>query len=229
MTDGRDAASLRTDTGVAGIVVAGGRSERYNAGDKALAELDGRPLVARAIDALVPVADELVVNCRRDQRDAIASVLANAVADDADVAKPDYRFAVDSVSGRGPVAGLRAALREADATYAVTVPCDMPFLKPAFLSTLLSRGRDRTGAVAEFDGRVEPFPAAVHVRSGTAAATEAVAAGVGSLRDYVATLEPDVVPENEVRAHVTPRCFFDVDSRSDLRRARELVRGAPQR
>lgn len=209
--------SLRPDSGIAGVVVAGGRSDRFADGEKALARLNGRPLVAHVVDAVAPVVDEVVVNCRADQRDALADALEGSAFGAPDA--PEYRFAVDAVAGGGPVAGLRTGLRETVAAYAVTVPCDMPFLESAFLATLLSRAGDGTGAVAEFDGRVEPFPAAVHVRSATAAANEALEAGVGSLRDYLSSLAPTVIPEAETRAHVGPSCFFDVDTRADLRRA----------
>ncbi|PSP45582.1 molybdenum cofactor guanylyltransferase, partial [Halobacteriales archaeon QH_10_70_21] len=66
MTESRDRA---------GVVVAGGRSTRMGDREKAVVELAGQPLVARIADRLAAVTDEFVVNCRADQREAIAAAL----------------------------------------------------------------------------------------------------------------------------------------------------------
>ena len=84
----------------AGVVVAGGRSTRMGDREKAVVEVAGRPLVARVAEALSAVADELVVNCRPDQRDAIATALQGH----------DPVFAIDEDPDRGPVAGIATGL-----------------------------------------------------------------------------------------------------------------------
>ena len=58
------------------VIVAGGRSTRFGDDDKAVAPLSGTPMIRRVADRLEPVVDELVVNCRDDQRDAIEEALA---------------------------------------------------------------------------------------------------------------------------------------------------------
>ena len=47
--------AAHVDTGRAGLILAGGRSERFPTIDKALAPLDGRPLLGHVADALAPV------------------------------------------------------------------------------------------------------------------------------------------------------------------------------
>ena len=96
LTDGEAAVTHgdgTADTGRTGIVLAGGRSERFPTVDKALAPLDGEPLVHHAAATLAPVVDDLVVNCRRDQREAFAEALAEF----------DPAFAIDAVPDRGPL------------------------------------------------------------------------------------------------------------------------------
>ena len=48
------------ESGITGIVLAGGRSRRFGS-DKLASDVGGRPLVEHAIDALATVADEVVV------------------------------------------------------------------------------------------------------------------------------------------------------------------------
>jgi len=131
-----DAAATHADTGRAGVILAGGRSERFPTIDKALAPLDGTPLLRRVADALSPTVEELIINCRRDQQAAFAEVISS-----------DPRFAIDPVADRGPLAGLRTALSATEATYAAILPCDMPFVPAGFIEYLFGQAQHQTGAV----------------------------------------------------------------------------------
>ncbi|GAB3419854.1 molybdenum cofactor guanylyltransferase [Haloparvum alkalitolerans] len=201
----------KPDTGIAGVVLAGGRSRRFPPGDKALATLDGRPLVAHAVDALLPAVDEVVVNCRADQRAALADALDPLLT----------RFAVDDREDAGPVAGLAAALSATEARYAAVLPCDRPAVGTALLARLLSAVRGESGAVPRFDGRRQPFPLVVHVRVGRSTSRRMLDAGA-SLASLLAELDPVEVPETEVRALAPATAFTDVDDPADLRRLEAL-------
>ena len=201
----------KADTGRAGIVLAGGRSTRFPTVDKALAPLNGKPLLWHAVSSVAPAVDELIVNCRRDQRETFAEELSEF----------PVRFAVDQIPDRGPLVGLRTALAETSATYAAVLPCDMPSVPAAFLDFLFARARNRTGAVARFEGRVQPFPAVVHVRAATAACREAEANGDDRLDAFVSAVDPHTVPERVVRAHVDPEAFRNINTHDDLAAVRD--------
>ena len=88
---------------ILGVVLAGGKSTRFGS-DKALAELDGRTLIARAVDALSLWCEYVVVVGRET---APAPTL------------PDWPRA-----NMGPLAGLAAALHLArDEGYAAVLSC----------------------------------------------------------------------------------------------------------
>lgn len=102
-----------------GAVLAGGQSRRFGS-DKALAEVDGRQLIALAVEALSGWCDHVVIT-GRDFGPAPCL--------------PDWPRA-----GMGPLAGLAAALRyAADEGYAAILSCgvDCPGL-PQDLPGLLS-------------------------------------------------------------------------------------------
>lgn len=199
---------MRADVRRSGVVLAGGRSTRFGGGDKALATLDGDPLVRHVASAVEPVVDELVVNCRPDQ------------ADDFDLALTDLSvpvaFAFDPICDRGPLFGLRTALRHANGAYALAAPCDMPWLSTPLLEHLLSTAVGSTGAVLRWRGRLRPFPCAVHVRSGLVSCSEVLRDGGRDLREFLDTLAPAVVPERVAQAHGAPSILRDVDSPVDL-------------
>lgn len=93
---------------VLGAVIAGGQSSRFGS-DKALAPIDGRPMIEHVMAALRPWVDELAICGRTYGEDRYL---------------PDYPNA-----GLGPLAGFNAALRYAAANgfgAVVTVPCDTP-------------------------------------------------------------------------------------------------------
>ncbi|TQQ80211.1 molybdenum cofactor guanylyltransferase [Halonotius roseus] len=205
--------AAHADTGRAGLILAGGRSERFPTIDKALAPLDGRPLLGHVADALAPVVDERVINCRRDQQAAFAE----AVGD-------DPRFAIDPVGDRGPLSGLRTALAATEATYAAVVPCDMPFVPAGFIEYLFGQARHNTGAIPRVDGRQRSLPAVVHVRAAAAACEDARRHDEG-LAAFVSALDPVVVPERAVTAHVGSAAFANIDTHEDL----AAVRGEGRR
>lgn len=104
---------------ILGCVLAGGRARRFGS-DKALAELDGQTLLARAVETLALWCNAVVV-VGRDE--APAPTL------------PDWPR-----PGMGPLGGIAAALRHARKTgYDAVLSCgvDAPFL-PGNLPELLS-------------------------------------------------------------------------------------------
>ncbi len=88
---------------ILGVVLAGGLSSRFGS-DKALAELDGRTLISRAVDALSGWC-EMVVIAGRETGPAPCI--------------PDWPHA-----GMGPLGGIAAGLRHArDLDYATILTC----------------------------------------------------------------------------------------------------------
>ena len=101
-----------------GAVLAGGRSTRFGS-DKALALLDGKPLIEHAIDALAAQVDAVIV-CGRE-------------GGIPDRPAPDL----------GPLGGINAALHAALAQgfdAVLTCPCDLPLLPPGLAGSLVGGG-----------------------------------------------------------------------------------------
>jgi len=110
-----------THSNTLGAIVAGGASSRFGS-DKALALLDGQPLIAHAQAALERCIGTVVV-CGRSWGGLLALD---------DVPAP----------GLGPLGGIAAALshaREAGLTHVLTIGCDMPHVPHALLADLIAR------------------------------------------------------------------------------------------
>ena len=105
-----------------GAVLAGGQSRRFGS-DKALAELDDRPLIAHAAAALQPHVDAVAI-CGR--------IFGGYIA------LPDR-----PTPGLGPLGGLAAALRHAsdnDFDAVLSIGCDVPALPAGLVETLVVVG-----------------------------------------------------------------------------------------
>jgi molybdopterin-guanine dinucleotide biosynthesis protein A len=193
----------------AGVIVAGGRSTRMGDREKAVVELAGQPLVARIADRLAAVTDELVVNCRADQRDVIASALGDR----------SRTFAVDEEPDRGPVAGIATGLRAAEASCAAVVACDLPFLDPELLAYLFERAAGRDAAVPKPSEWFEPLHAVYRPEPMVAACEEALTEGDVRIIEPLFSLDYDVVERAALLEHGSLDSFESVDTPADLRTA----------
>ncbi|MEZ3162761.1 molybdenum cofactor guanylyltransferase [Halorubrum sp. RMP-47] len=220
-----------------GAILAGGRSTRFGGADKAVAPLAGVPMIRRVADRLAgtddpvppgadrvggdPVVDELVVNCRPDQREAIAEALGG-------VPLP-VRWALDEEPDRGPLAGIRNACRVASDRYAAVVACDMPFVDPGFLAALRETAAtaDAEAAVPRLDDRWYQTTQAVYATGPAAAAcARALDRGDGKILAMLERLDEVVVDDETIRSITTADTFADVDTASDLADAERAVAAA---
>lgn len=104
------------DIQVTGLVLAGGASRRMGR-DKALIELDGKPLIQIVVEKMAQVCNEVLIVAGDTQ--SYKGVGVPVVAD---------RF-----RGVGVLGGLHAGLAAANNELTLAVGCDMPFLNPNLL------------------------------------------------------------------------------------------------
>jgi molybdopterin-guanine dinucleotide biosynthesis protein A len=194
-----------------GVVVAGGRSTRFGDADKAVADLAGTPMVRRVADRLVPVVDELVVNCRRDQRASIESAMVGYPL--------PVRYAVDPEADRGPMAGIMVGLREADGEYAVVVACDMPFVDADFLAHLFDCAAGHDAAVPRPDEWYQTTQAVYRAAAMAAACRRALDAGETKILAPLSDLDWVVVDDEATAEAAAAGTFRNVNTVDELRSA----------
>jgi molybdenum cofactor guanylyltransferase len=131
----------------AAAILAGGRATRLAGADKSGLVVGGRTILARQLDALDGLVDDVVLVGDHPAPNA------NAAADAAVAGLPRIP---DLAGGRGPLAGIQAALhRPSSAECTLIVACDLPFLSRPFLAHLITRavdGRDTVDAVVPRSG-----------------------------------------------------------------------------
>jgi molybdenum cofactor guanylyltransferase len=188
--------------GPIGVALAGGVGRRIG-GDKAIVELEGRPLLHYPLNVLRAVLDDVAVVAKP------STVLPGL---DADIA-----IWLEAEEPRHPLAGIVHALRCARGRPVVVVAGDMPFVTRSLVASLArERARGAVAVVPRAAGELQPLCARYDPRALTALAAGDFAA---PLRDVVAGLSPRIVewPDDEP--------FFNVNHPEDILQAAALLDG----
>jgi molybdenum cofactor guanylyltransferase len=139
----------------AALILAGGQARRFQNHpqwkDKALAKLDGKPLLVHAVQNLKGTVDEVIV-CVNDEsrRELYARTLKDWSL--------DAKFVVDQKVGRisGPMLAIFTGLKAAQADFCFTLPCDMPMMQPKVAEYMFGLAGDADVVVPMWpNGRLE--------------------------------------------------------------------------
>jgi molybdopterin-guanine dinucleotide biosynthesis protein A len=198
---------------ILGVILAGGRSQRFGGGDKGLAAVGGQSILSRVIDRFRPQVGALVLNAN-GEAERFAQFGLPVIADG------------DS-PGLGPLSGLLAGMdwaREhaSGARVIATVSADVPFLPCDLVKRLEAERNDGVG-IAESGGRRHPTIGLWPIRFRHAVA-DALARGALSVDRVAKDLNAVAVhvPMGEIGGtEIDP--FFNVNTRDDLAAARVLA------
>jgi len=141
----------------AALVLAGGKARRFQSKqeewqDKALAQLSGKPLLIHVVENVAAVVDEVVV-CVSDEtrKTNYAEALEKCNVS-------EVKFVVDEKISHvnGPTVAIMTGLKATQADCCVTIPCDMPFIKPEIINYLFDVTEGAQVAVPMWpNGRLE--------------------------------------------------------------------------
>jgi molybdopterin-guanine dinucleotide biosynthesis protein A len=187
--------------GVAAFILAGGKSTRMGM-DKAFVELDGRTLLARALEAARAVTSDVRIVGDAAKFAAFAPVVEDVFRE------------------CGPLGGIHAALRGFGTELNFMLAVDLPFVTPALIEFLIGRARGSAAAVtvARSAGRWQPL-CGVYRREFADVAEEALRAGRYKI-DALFEGRVQMVSEDELRA-----AGFSADMFRNLNTREELAAG----
>lgn len=189
------------------FVLAGGESSRMGR-DKAFLELDGRSLLARALE------------------------LARAASADVHVVGPRAKFArfgsvVEDVRpGCGPLGGIYSALLASSTELNLILAVDTPFIQPVFLDYLREQAEAGSAVVTlpRIGGRYQTL-CAVYRRAFAEPAGRALERGLYKIDPLFAEVELRCIEEPELaRLAFDPRMFDNLNTDEEWRRAQERAR-----
>ncbi len=190
-----------------GIVLAGGAARRFGS-DKLVADLDGRPLLRHAVDAVARRSGSVVVAVQPGSLPGLGGPPPTV----------PVRFVEDPIPDGGPLVGLAAALEATTTDTALVIGGDMPSVPASVLDLLLHRlGTGADAAILLDEGAPRPLPMALRVAEARSAARMALAQGRRSLLAMLDELRVEAVPGVAWRS-VDPAgdALRDVDRPADL-------------
>jgi molybdopterin-guanine dinucleotide biosynthesis protein A len=127
----------------AAIILAGGQAERFQTAqgkwqDKALAILDGKPLLVHTVENVQGIVDEIIIVVNEESRKSkYKNVVAKYQIEDIRIVT-DIR--IDNLSG--PIIGILTGLKSSEADYCITIPADMPMINRKVADYLFNEIRD---------------------------------------------------------------------------------------
>lgn len=169
--------------GIAAFVLSGGKSSRMGS-DKALLELGGKSLIARAV--------ELASKMSRDV----------AIVGDPQKLAGFGRVITDVFPDRGPLGGIHAALSQSSADLNLILAVDLPFLRVGFLEFLLQQAQSSgaTVTVASTSGYFHPL-CACYRKSFLSVAEQALTEGRNKIDALFGHVTLRVITEEELSAN----------------------------
>ena len=180
---------------ISGVILAGGASRRMGR-NKALLELDGRPMVALVAERLRAEAREIII-----------------AADDVELYAPFADQCVpDQFAGVGTLGGIHAGLAAASHDLALVVGCDMPLLDPAVLRWFVGAAPGFDLVILRKGKWVEPLHA-LYRQTCLPAIEDAILAGRRRVISFFDAVRVRYVDPAEI-AHLDPdlRSFRNVNT-----------------
>ncbi len=187
---------------LSGFVLAGGRSSRMGT-DKAFLRFDGGTLLARALDLLQAITTEVRIVGPASKFAAYGAVVE------------------DVYMGRGPLAGIHAALSCSTTELNLILAVDLPFVTELLLRFIVEQARasDALVTVPRIAGGYQPL-CAVYRRQFASVAAAALEAGKNKIDALFAAANTRVLEEAELtRFAFTAAMFENLNTPEDLRRA----------
>lgn len=195
-----------------GIVLAGGRSSRLGH-DKVLEVVGSRSLLEQVISSISSLTDDIII------------VTANKQTIPELTDYPGLKIVTDIYPGKGPLGGIYTGLAASASLQNLVVASDMPFLNQALLRYMIQLSADFDLVVPRVGKLVEPLHA-VYTRKCLAPAEQLIKEDRLSILELFRLVRVRYVEAEEIESfdpqHLS---FFNINTRTDLKRAREMVRG----
>ncbi|MFQ6122072.1 MAG: molybdenum cofactor guanylyltransferase [Dehalococcoidales bacterium] len=194
------------------IILAGGKSLRLGR-DKAVEIVGKRSLLQQVLSCVSWLVSDII----------IVTVKERAVPQFIDY--PSLRVVTDIYPGKGPLGGIYTGLVISTSFYNLVVASDMPFLNQALLRYMIQLSPNFDIVLPRVGNLVEPLHA-VYAKSCLASIEQMLKQGKLSIRQLFSLVRVRYVEAAEIeRFDPKHLSFFNINTKADLEKARELARG----
>jgi len=190
------------------VVLAGGRGTRLGGTDKPGLIVGGQTLLGAVVSAVTSAGAGRVVVVGPERPGDLSTGAGGQV-----------RYAREDPPGRGPVAALACGLEQVSAPLIVLLAADLPFLRPAHVTRLLTAlaAQPAPGVVLLDDSARPQWLVSGWLAAELRGALDGYPGS--SLGGLLGPLDPVLLPDETAAGE--PPGWLDCDTAGDLRRARE--------
>ena len=192
------------------LILAGGMGSRLGYREKALIDINGRPLIELIIERLEKVVDSIIISVRdRAQGEMLEAALGRR-----------YRFAYDEHKNLGAISGILAGLSECEDEYCFVSACDMPFVNANVVDLLFEKSKNYDAAIPRWeDGFLEPLHAVYRCVTMIHETKKAIEKGEKIIIAPIFKMKVNYVPVNEIRK-LDPdlRTFININTSEDIQK-----------
>lgn len=135
---------MKAGSETTGIILAGGKSSRMGF-EKGTAMVQGKQMIEWAIEALQPVCRHLLIVSNSDLYQNM-----------------DLPVYEDIYKDSGPLGGIYTGLNHSTTNSNLILACDMPFVTPQVLQSLLDEAHGYEIVVPSVEGKLQPLCAYYH-------------------------------------------------------------------
>jgi molybdopterin-guanine dinucleotide biosynthesis protein A len=194
------------------VILAGGKATRLS--EKCFGLLGGKELVLHVFERVsMAVPDIVVVGKYARDVSRLQRVL------------PKAHVIHDEFPAQSPLVGLLCGLQALETGYVFAAACDMPFLEPKIIQSLLVQATGRDAAVPYSNGKLEPLCAVYNRISAMNAASNCLQGNRTSILEMIKKLKHVTLVNKEDLRRDDPRLltFINVNTETDLKNAKAFL------
>jgi len=194
------------------IVLAGGRGLRLGR-NKALEIIDNTSSLERVISVLGKLNGDIIIVTSAEQLLSLSSDY------------PHLKTVTDIYPGKSSLGGIYTGLVTSDSLYNLVVACDMPFLNQALLDYMIQISDDFDLVIPRVGKMVEPLHA-IYSKNCLAPMEELLKQDNLKISQLLDLIRVRYVEAEEInRFDAQHLSFFNINTKEDLRMAREFAKG----
>ncbi|MFC1915251.1 molybdenum cofactor guanylyltransferase [Chloroflexota bacterium] len=194
------------------IILAGGKSLRLGH-DKVLETVGNRSLLQLVVSTATSLSREVIIVTASEQTIPQSRNY------------PNLKVATDIYPGKGPLVGIYTGLTNSTSFYNLVVASDMPFLNQDLLGYMIQLSINFDLVVPRVGNLVEPLHA-VYTKSCFAPIEHMIKQDELSVNQLLGSVKTRYVEAEEIeRFDPKHLSFFNINSKADLKRAREIAKG----
>ena len=192
-------------TKITGIILAGGKSSRMGR-DKGWIELNNKPLINYAIEALKPYCDELVISSNSTEYKSLG-----------------YPVYEDKIKNYGPMGGIYSSLLNSSSRLNMVLSCDMPLISSELIKYILVKCIEGKLSIPIHGANIMEPLCAVYPLEAIPHIEKSIKEEKLKLVDLVNSIPNEQIKIDPSQYFYHPDLFLNINKPGDLEKASSLL------